>query len=156
MVQIADLIVLGTVIAFGVGISFAIVFQCNPVSKFLSFVLSSSLLTDLGGVWNKTIPSKCINIKLVLRLLIPRHSVGLGMSSDSLQVLSAKFVLTFNSALGYAAGGISVVQDVVILLLPIPELISLCMNLKRKLNVLFMFNIGVMYVIMLWLEKSRY
>jgi hypothetical protein len=52
--------------------------------------------------------------------------------------------LIFNSALGYAAGGISVVQDVVILILPIPELISLRMNLKRKLNVLFMFNIGVM------------
>ena len=53
-------------------------------------------------------------------------------------------ILTRVSALGYAAGGISVAQDVVILLLPIPELLKLQMNIKKKLNVMFMFNIGIM------------
>jgi hypothetical protein len=81
--------------------------------------------------------------------------LALGFACAAYDFSTAKCVLTFNSALGYAAGGISVVQDVVILLLPIPELISLRMNLKRKLNVLFMFNIGVMYAVMFILWKSR-
>jgi hypothetical protein len=44
--------------------------------------------------------------------------------------------------LAFATGGIAVALDVLNLALPIPELISLNMNIKKKLNVLFMFSLG--------------
>ena len=48
--------------------------------------------------------------------------------------------------LAYATGGIAVGFDIIILLLPIPQLVKLKMNMRKKLNVLFMFSLGSMYV----------
>jgi hypothetical protein len=50
------------------------------------------------------------------------------------------------NALAYATGGIFVVQDLAILILPIPQCLKLQMGRRQKANVLFMFGIGVMYV----------
>lgn len=47
------------------------------------------------------------------------------------------------NALAYATGSISITQDVVILILPIPQLVSLKMNIRKKLNLLFMFSLGI-------------
>lgn len=44
--------------------------------------------------------------------------------------------------LAYATGGIAVGLDIIILLLLVPELVSLRMNKKKKLHVLFMFSLG--------------
>jgi hypothetical protein len=47
------------------------------------------------------------------------------------------------SALIYAASGIFVAQDIVVLVLPLPALYSLRMDMRKKLNVMFMFSIGM-------------
>jgi hypothetical protein len=44
--------------------------------------------------------------------------------------------------LAFAAAGISVAQDVIILILPIPNCAKLHMNRTKKLNVMFMFSLG--------------
>ncbi|KUJ12789.1 uncharacterized protein LY89DRAFT_558860, partial [Mollisia scopiformis] len=44
--------------------------------------------------------------------------------------------------LAYAAGAISVALDIIILVLPLPELYHLQMSKKKKLNVMFMFSLG--------------
>jgi hypothetical protein len=48
--------------------------------------------------------------------------------------------------LAYATGGIGVGFDVIILVLPIPELWKLKMSSRKKRNVLLMFSLGGMYV----------
>jgi len=42
----------------------------------------------------------------------------------------------------YATGGIGIVLDLIILVLPIPELLGLHMNLKKKLSLVVMFSLG--------------
>lgn len=68
------------------------------------------LTKHAGGAWDKTIPSRCIDINL----------------------------------LAYATGGIAVGFDIIILGLPVPQLLKLKMNMRKKLNVLFMFSLGSM------------
>jgi hypothetical protein len=46
------------------------------------------------------------------------------------------------NALAFSNSGVSIAQDLVILFLPVPELASLQMSLRKKLNVLGMFSIG--------------
>jgi hypothetical protein len=46
------------------------------------------------------------------------------------------------NAFAYANAGIGIVQDLTILLMPIPELLHLQMNLSKKLNLMFMFGLG--------------
>ncbi|KAE9367303.1 hypothetical protein N431DRAFT_561324 [Stipitochalara longipes BDJ] len=91
--KIADLLVLASVIGFGVAAALAVAFQCNPIR----------------GAWNRTINSQCINL----------------------------------NALAYAAGAIFVAQDLAVLILPIPQCLTLQMGRKQKLNVMVMFSIGI-------------
>jgi hypothetical protein len=46
------------------------------------------------------------------------------------------------NALAYSVSGIGIVQDLLILFLPVSELATLRMNLRKKLNVIGMFSIG--------------
>jgi len=46
--------------------------------------------------------------------------------------------------LAFATGGIAVVFDILILALPVPELLHLNMNRRKKMHVLFMFSLGSM------------
>ena len=47
----------------------------------------------------------------------------------------------------YASAAISIFQDILILLLPIPELISLQVSMRKRVNVMVMFSVGLVYVI---------
>jgi hypothetical protein len=49
-------------------------------------------------------------------------------------------------ALAYATGGIFVIQDFAILILPIPECLGLQMGRNKKIGVLVMFSVGAMWV----------
>jgi hypothetical protein len=51
------------------------------------------------------------------------------------------------NALGYAAAGSGIAQDLAILLLPIPVIIGLQMPWKKRILTLFMFSLGVFIVI---------
>jgi len=44
----------------------------------------------------------------------------------------------------YIAGGINVVQDFTILLLPLPEVYKLKVSFKKKIQLFFMFGVGFM------------
>jgi len=46
------------------------------------------------------------------------------------------------NALAFSNSGVSIAQDLVILFLPVSELASLQMSLRKKLSVLGMFSIG--------------
>jgi hypothetical protein len=46
------------------------------------------------------------------------------------------------NALAFASGGISIGLDIIILLLPVPELLGLRMSFRKKMNLLFMFGLG--------------
>lgn len=46
----------------------------------------------------------------------------------------------------YASSSINIIQDVVILVLPLPWLVKLNVGWRRKLNVLLMFSIGILSV----------
>jgi uncharacterized membrane protein len=46
------------------------------------------------------------------------------------------------NTLAFSNSGISIAQDLVILFLPVSELATLQMSLRKKLNVLGMFSIG--------------
>jgi hypothetical protein len=50
------------------------------------------------------------------------------------------------NGLAYSASGISIGQDIFILVLPISELAGLQMTMTKKLNVLAMFGVGAMFV----------
>lgn len=50
------------------------------------------------------------------------------------------------NALGYSSAGINIAQDVVILLTPIPWLIGLNTSLRKKIQILFMFGMGILFV----------
>ena len=51
------------------------------------------------------------------------------------------------NALTFAAGGMSIVQDVVILALPIPVLVNLQAPRRAKAGILFMFSLGILICI---------
>ncbi|PVH82275.1 hypothetical protein DL98DRAFT_620272 [Cadophora sp. DSE1049] len=89
---IVDFMTLFIVVLAGLGIMFALIFQCSPIS----------------GVWERTLGSQCLNI----------------------------------NTLSYSSAAISVGLDVIILTLPIPVLIWLKMNLKKKLSLIVMFSLG--------------
>lgn len=48
--------------------------------------------------------------------------------------------------LSYASGAISVVLDLIILGLPIPALLGLHMNTRKKIGLVLMFSVGTMFV----------
>jgi hypothetical protein len=48
------------------------------------------------------------------------------------------------NALTYSHAGMTIFQDFAILLLPIPELLGLKMEIKKKLGVIFIFQIGLL------------
>jgi len=48
--------------------------------------------------------------------------------------------------LPYASGGINVASDLVVLILPIPAVWSLNMKVERKLRVLALFSLAILYV----------
>lgn len=51
------------------------------------------------------------------------------------------------NALSYAAAGMGIAQDLVILLLPLPMIMGLKMALRRRLLTLFMFSLGIFVTI---------
>jgi hypothetical protein len=46
------------------------------------------------------------------------------------------------NALGWASAGINIFFDVIILILPLPELAKLVMSYQRKIHILLMFGLG--------------
>ena len=44
----------------------------------------------------------------------------------------------------YSAAGISIFQDIIILLIPIPEILGLKMDVKKRINVMLILGIGVL------------
>jgi hypothetical protein len=50
------------------------------------------------------------------------------------------------NAFAFSNAGIGIAQDLTILFMPIPELLQLQMNLTKKLNLMFMFSLGSLYV----------
>jgi hypothetical protein len=52
------------------------------------------------------------------------------------------------TAIVYSSAGISVFQDLLILILPIPELLNLQVSFRKKINVMIMFGVGTLYVTM--------
>jgi hypothetical protein len=44
----------------------------------------------------------------------------------------------------YASAGVSIFQDILILLLPIPELWSLNVSFRKRLNIMVMFSVGIL------------
>jgi hypothetical protein len=48
------------------------------------------------------------------------------------------------TALAYASAAINIAQDVFILVLPIPWLLKLNTTRKKKINILGMFNMGIL------------
>jgi hypothetical protein len=47
----------------------------------------------------------------------------------------------------YAGAGISIFQDVIILLLPIPELMRLSISTRKRYNIIIMFSLGTLFVL---------
>lgn len=50
------------------------------------------------------------------------------------------------TAIGYAGAVLSIVEDLVILVLPIPELVKLQLNIRKKIALGFMFSLGSLCV----------
>ena len=48
------------------------------------------------------------------------------------------------NALSYINGGLSILQDIIILVLPITELVTLKLGRKQKLGVIFVFQVGAL------------
>lgn len=48
------------------------------------------------------------------------------------------------NALGYSSAGINILQDIVILIIPIPWLINLNCSRRKKIQILAMFGLGVL------------
>jgi hypothetical protein len=46
------------------------------------------------------------------------------------------------NTLAYATGGISIALDIIILLLPIPQLVGLKTDLRKKIHLIIMFGLG--------------
>lgn len=51
------------------------------------------------------------------------------------------------NALGYAAAGAGIAQDITIIILPLPIIASLQMSMRKRLQTLFMFSLGIFIVI---------
>ena len=50
------------------------------------------------------------------------------------------------NALAYANSGLSIAQDIIIIALPIPVVLKMNMDTKKKIGVAFMFAVGGLYV----------
>jgi hypothetical protein len=48
----------------------------------------------------------------------------------------------------YAGAGLSIAEDIVIILLPVPSLKSLKLSLKKRLALIFMFAVGFLYFLL--------
>lgn len=46
------------------------------------------------------------------------------------------------NALAYGASGVNIAQDIIIMVLPIPQLLKLEMTRKKRFHLLFMFGLG--------------
>lgn len=55
------------------------------------------------------------------------------------------------NGLAYANSGMSILQDITIITLPIPVVLRLNMETRRKIGVAFMFAVGGLYVLTLFL-----
>jgi hypothetical protein len=51
------------------------------------------------------------------------------------------------NALAYVAGGASIVQDIAILILPIPDLLKLNVSFRTRMGIFFMFSLGIFILI---------
>ena len=51
-----------------------------------------------------------------------------------------------SSAIVFVGAGLSILEDVVIVLLPVPELKGLALSFRKRLAVMFMFALGSLYV----------
>lgn len=50
-------------------------------------------------------------------------------------------------AVAYVAAGMSILHDIIILVMPIPILLSLNLTWQKKINVLAMFSVGSLVII---------
>ena len=61
--------------------------------------------------------------------------------------LSVKGKCINSNAVVFVGAGFSIFEDVVIILLPVPELKVLHLTLRKRLAVIFMFALGSLYVL---------
>lgn len=113
----------------GVAVLMPIFFQCNPVRK-------CSSLSDASMAFRISRSNTDAVVEGAWDRTIPAKCININL-------------------LAYATGGIGVGFDVIILILPVPELWKLKMSSRKKRNVLFMFSLGGMYVNPFFLGHSR-
>jgi hypothetical protein len=70
--------------------------------------------------------------------------------------LSQKGKCIYSSAVVSAGAGISIFEDVVIILLPVPQLKQLNLSLRKRLAVMGMFALGSLYVALRRLHSSLF
>jgi hypothetical protein len=51
-----------------------------------------------------------------------------------------------SSAIIFTGAAVGIFEDIVIILLPVPELIGLSLTLRKRLGVIFLFSLGSLYV----------
>ncbi|KAJ0161784.1 hypothetical protein CTA2_5613 [Colletotrichum tanaceti] len=90
--QFVNKLVMFFLIGHGVVFLFVIGFECTPIA----------------GIWDRTIPRKCVNL----------------------------------NAVAVASSVLSIVEDIVILAMPIQQLVNLQLGLKKKIEVGFMLSLG--------------
>lgn len=86
--------------------------QCIPISAS-SPTPVYSILTSVGGSFDKSVPAKCVNL----------------------------------NAAAYANAAVGILQDVIILLLPLPEIVHLTMTARKKVLLVLMFSVGTVAVL---------
>lgn len=112
-------VVTTSVVGLGFAVNLVLIFQCKPISR-------SSLAC--AATWS----TKIYNYT--------------DSDPDTVWDRSTEGTCVDITALTIATAGISVFQDLVILVMPIPQLLFLNMSMKKKLNLLIMFSLGVLFV----------
>ena len=69
---------------------------------------------------------------------------------NSVWNVSVKGKCINSSVVVFVGAGISILHDVVIILLPVPELKGLPLSLRKRLAVIFMFALGSLYVLLVF------
>lgn len=93
-----------------------------------------------------------IAAKLVIAFLVVHGTVYLGLLAFQCLPLSSiwdKNVIgkcVNLTATGYSGAVCSIVEDIVIMLMPIPELLKLKLSRRKKAALVFMFSLGSLYV----------
>jgi len=101
-------------------------------------VIATSISVDLAGIFRCKPISGSIPVQNIYLLIVSG-----GAWDRTLQPTCIS-----DNKLAYAASGISVVQDLIVLFLPIYHCSKLRMNMRKKLNVILMFSLGALSVIL--------